>query len=344
MDSGSPIRKRQLIAKGECEVWLVVREASGGVRRLLVRKEASTPASRLDLAHEATAMAALDHPNVVQLHDFEDEPAASALLMEYVDGASIARLRKVSQGGRLAWPIVARIVGDAARGLGHAHLATDEGGEPLYLVHRDVTPGNLVLGISGFTKVVDFGIAASRRRPATTAGKVRGTPGYLSPEQASGGRIDWRSDVFALGIIFHELLTGEPLLGDPQQAPFEPLYRGVPPVPPEVPGTLTALLDRMLALDPTRRDLPMDEIADALESVAAGRGGQHSDVALFLRAELGDELRRRHQVLCDETKPLASATVVDGSGLYDRLEATLSIELTQTSDPDPTEIDVTEHI
>jgi serine/threonine protein kinase len=342
MDGSSPVRKRQLIAAHESSIWLAVREASAGVRRLLILKEANDAASCADLAHEAELMAALDHPNVAQLHDYQEREDHSALLMEYVAGASVARLREMSHGARLAWPIVARMVADVARGLGHAHLAIGSDREPLYLVHRDVTPGNLVVGISGFTKVVDFGIAKSRLRPdAADRRFVRGTPGYLSPEHASGQVVDWRSDVFSLGVVFHELLTGDRLLAPANVAPFETLYRGVPPLPAEVPRTLVALVQRMLALDPTRRDLPMDEIADALETIAAGHGGQHSDVALFLGAELGEELRRRHRLLCDESTSMNASESVDASGLYDRLEATLSSSLPGIGDdPDPTDLDV----
>lgn len=305
----SKIRKIRRIAAGECDVWLALREGDAGFRRLLVLKESSTDSGRDDLVREASIVGSLCHPNLIQVHDFGTAGNVSRLIMEYVDGASLRLLTRARPDRRLGWAVASRIIADAARGLGYAHMAADAGGHPLYVVHRDVTPANLVVSTTGFTKVVDFGIARSRLRAPTHHGVVRGTFAYLSPEQSSGGAVDWRTDVFSLGLVFFELLTGARLLGQTPETLFSPLASGsIPALPASVPATCADVLRRMVTLDPARRAFPMDEIADALENAITGQGGSHSDVALVLQGELGPTLTRHRQALQSWLDALVHAT------------------------------------
>src|SRR5262249_29635489 len=133
----------------------------------------------------------------------------------------------------------------------------------------------------------DFGIAVSPFADPTIARVVRGTPGYLSPEQAAGDPIDWRSDVFALGLVLYELCAGHGLMSGGAQDAFRQLAQSGPaPLDSSIPAPIRDLVRRMLALRPVQRSLPMAEIAEVLETSSSGRGGSHRDVQLFLRSEV----------------------------------------------------------
>lgn len=163
---------------------------------------------------EARIAARLHHPHVVEIHDLGEDDGAFFMVMEYVEGETLAsvlrQLRK--QGERLPLSAALQVVADACEGLTAAHDLTDADGRPMHLVHRDVSPHNLLVGMDGRVKVVDFGIAkATGRRSSTRTGQLRGKLAYMSPEQASGGSIDHRTDLFALGAVLWELLTNERL-------------------------------------------------------------------------------------------------------------------------------------
>jgi serine/threonine protein kinase len=157
---------------------------------------------------EARIAARLHHPHVVEILDLDEDEDASFMVMEYVEGETLASLLRQlrKQGERL--PLVA----DACEGLAAAHDLTDADGRPMHLVHRDVSPHNLLVSMDGRVKVVDFGIAkATGRRSSTRTGQLRGKLAYMSPEQASSGAIDHRTDLFALGAVLWELLVNERL-------------------------------------------------------------------------------------------------------------------------------------
>jgi serine/threonine-protein kinase len=163
---------------------------------------------------EARIAARLHHPHVVEIHDLGDADGVFFMVMEYVEGETLAsllrQLRKL--GERLPLSAVLQVVADACEGLAAAHDLTDADGRPMHLVHRDVSPHNLLVSMDGRVKVVDFGIAkATGRRSSTRTGQLRGKVAYMSPEQASSGAIDHRTDLFALGAVLWELLTNERL-------------------------------------------------------------------------------------------------------------------------------------
>ncbi len=257
-----PYRLTRLVGSGGmADVYLATHETIGGFERLVclkcVREDYIGDAEiEQALVDEARVTSYIDHPNVTQIYELGRVGEDTFIAMEFVAGTNAAELLKVSleSGFNLPVDVVLYIAAEAARGLDAAHRETNLKGEPLNLVHRDISPQNILISFDGAVKVSDFGIAKSRLRHAhTTAGIVKGKYRYLSPEQARGETLDARSDVFALGIVLFELLTGTPFLRaeEPEalvreaQSPRTPrVHRTRDSVPKEVNGILQRSLKR----------------------------------------------------------------------------------------------------
>jgi eukaryotic-like serine/threonine-protein kinase len=213
------------------------------------------------------------HPNVVSTIDVAQEDGELELVLELVEGESLSRLTKslAARKERVPQGIASRIVIDLLHGLHAAHEATNAAGEPLSLVHRDVSPHNLMVGIDGVSKVLDFGVAkASGRMQQTQKGQLKGKLSYMSPEQARGRAVDRRSDVFAAGVVLWELLTGRRLFdGDNEAAILTALLVDEPEPPSTVEpslASLDALVMRALAVDPEERYPTAQAMAEAVEA------------------------------------------------------------------------------
>jgi serine/threonine-protein kinase len=170
---------------------------------------------------EARLAARIRHPNVVPTLDVISEGGELFLVMEYVRGESLSRLVRAARadGVPMPLPVVAAIVCGVLHGLHAAHEATSEGGEPLDLVHRDVSPQNIIVGGDGAARVLDFGVAkAVGRLHNTRDGSVKGKPAYMAPEQLTHGVVDRRADIYAAGVVLWELLTGERLFNGSSEA------------------------------------------------------------------------------------------------------------------------------
>jgi serine/threonine protein kinase/tetratricopeptide (TPR) repeat protein len=208
----------RLGAGGMAEVFLAKKRGAEATFKLLVLKRilpahGSSPRFRAMFAEEAQLATRLNHPNIVQVYDFQDYGDEGQLLsMEYVEGPDLKELlrRVKSQDTRLPPHVSAYIVAEVARGLHYAHERKDEGGAPLDIVHRDVSPQNILLSFDGSVKIADFGIATANLFRQET-GVLKGKTAYMSPEQARGEKVDRRTDVYSLGVVFHELLTGRQL-------------------------------------------------------------------------------------------------------------------------------------
>src|SRR5882672_3515777 len=211
---------RRLGAGGMAEVFLAKKRGAEGTFKVLVLKRIlpSHLGSRrfrsmfIEEAHLATR---LNHPNVVQVFEFQDFGDEGLLLaMEYVEGCDLGRLMAAakSKGTTIPRWVGAWTIAEAAKGLHYAHEKKDEAGQPLDIVHRDVSPQNILLSFEGAVKIADFGIA-SARLVAEELGVLKGKFGYMSPEQARGERVDRRGDLYALGVILWEILAGRPLHG-----------------------------------------------------------------------------------------------------------------------------------
>ncbi len=218
---------------------------------------------------EAQAAASLSHPNVVTVYDYGEDPSGPFIVMELVDGEDLATILRRS--GTLPPRQVARIGAGVARALAAAHARG--------LIHRDVKPGNVLIGSDGRVKVVDFGIArALSEAQVTLPGTTLGSVHYFSPEQARGEPATAASDIYSLGIVLYEMETGSrPWEGD--SAASVALARLTGPIPdpqavrPSVPADLSAITRRALALDPADRWASAGVMADALEGTLAPGGG-----------------------------------------------------------------------
>ena len=198
---------------------------------------------------EARLAAHLDHSNIVQTMELGEHEGRYYMVMEFLAGLSLAMVvRRASErlpGGRLPAPLVLNVLAQACAGLHYAHEKTANG-KPLNIVHRDISPQNLVVSFEGVVKVVDFGIAkAELRETHTRSGTIKGKFAYMSPEQCVANNVDRRTDVFALGVIAHELLTGTRLFK--RASPYE-TYQAVLECDVRPPSTLGAGTDP--ALDP----------------------------------------------------------------------------------------------
>jgi len=236
---------------------------------------------------EARLAAGLAHPNVVQVFDAGEDGGRPYIVMEYVDGRTLADV--LAERGRLPWKEAVQVAHQACAGLQHAH---DTG-----LVHRDVKPQNLLLRSDGTLKLVDFGIArAAEETRLTQAGTILGTAAYLSPEQAAGEEVTSAADVYALGAVLYELLTGrtpytfETLAELAHRQATEPITP-IRDLAPEVPATVEDVVMRCLARNPAYRPGSAAQLAEELRDPL--RGGEATAATLPLAAPARPRSLRR---------------------------------------------------
>ena len=230
---------------------------------------------------EARLAARIRHPNVVPTLDISDtEGDGFFLVMEYIEGDHFGALlgAAAKKGQKLPTAVVCKVLIDALGGLGAAHDLTDENGEHLHLVHRDISPHNVMVGMDGISRLTDFGVAKAEKRLTTTrAGQFKGKLAYMAPEQASTGHADQRSDLFSMGIMLWESLTGRRLFrGENNAATLTKILHDPVPAPSELWPELAPydeLLAKALARDPEERFQTADEFAAALETTARANGG-----------------------------------------------------------------------
>jgi serine/threonine-protein kinase len=265
------------------------------------------PGFRDALLREAHLAAGIHHANVVDVRDVEVVGDAVQLVMDYIEGASLGDLvRTCAREGRPFPPGVAlRIALDACAGLHAAHELTDDAGRPLGMVHRDVSPQNVLVGIDGVSRVTDFGIAKciETSDPGTSRETLKGKVGYMAPEYVRGEAVDRRADVFALGVVAWEALAGRRLFrGQSDAETLEKVLSGVVPPISEVSPALAPLdaaLARALDRDPARRFPTTEAMASDLELAAAPLGlvAGAPDVGRFVRETLGPRLDERRRAL-----------------------------------------------
>ena len=265
---------------------------------------------------EARVASKLNHANVVHIFDFDRHEDSYYLAMEYVRGKSLAELhRKARLLQRPIPPVLAAQISlEVARGLAYAHRLTEHG-QPLGLVHRDVTPHNVLISYEGAVKLTDFGIAKASNR-ASTAGMLKGKFAYMAPEQARGDPVDSRTDLFALGITLWELLTGARLFdGDSDVA----VLRAVQEREILSPSTVNPLVEPALAevvmialrRDPARRFQSASELERKLLTyvIGATRSPEDTDVGLFIRSLFPEEAAAE-----EDTEPVGPLKLVSGVG------------------------------
>ncbi|MBX3246884.1 MAG: protein kinase [Myxococcales bacterium] len=208
---------RRLGTGGMAEVFLAKSTGAEGIEKILVVKRVLPGFARSAkfismFVDEAKVAMRLNHPNIVQVYAFEQVGREFLLAMEFVDGLDLGRLVAAARRKTMKLPpgLCAYVIQEVARGLSYAHKRKDEAGVPMEIVHRDVSPQNVLLTYDGVVKVGDFGIAKARMVTEET-GVIKGKFSYMSPEQARGERVDERSDVYSLGVLLAELLMGRPM-------------------------------------------------------------------------------------------------------------------------------------
>ena len=314
---------RRIGVGGMAEVFVAkTHGAQGFVKHVVIKR--ILPAFNEDpdfvrmFINEAHLAARLQHANIVQIFDFDHVAGVYYIAMEWVDGTDLRRVHQVARRRSMALPrTLALHVGvETLKGLHYAHTRS-EGGKPLGIVHRDISPHNLLLSFSGELKVTDFGIAKmAALASATNSGVVKGKLTYMSPEQLDGSGVDARTDLYALGVVIWELLTGQRLYqGSASEAELIAQVRRAqaPPVrslAPDVPVELEAVVTRLLA---SRAEQRYATAAEALSDLSRFAGVQDSlEVARFLKLLLPGEAERGER---EETQMLA--TPVDGWGGFE---------------------------
>src|SRR5580693_2863557 len=269
---------------GMAEVYLARRAGPHGFQKVVaVKRILPQLAQDVDFVamfvDEARVCARLSHPNIVQVFDFGEEEGELYMAMEYVDGTTGARLIRAAAAQGIELPLDACLLVALSllRGLEYAHAARDEAGKPLSLVHRDVSPGNVLIDGSGTVKLTDFGIArAAQIERRTDAGQLKGKLGYMSPEQVLGRDLDARSDIFTLGIVLAEMLILRPLFSGGKE--LDVLLRirdadvsAIDRSGSRVPDDVRAVLFRALSRDPMLRWPGAGPFADAIEEIVRRR-------------------------------------------------------------------------
>jgi serine/threonine-protein kinase len=250
---------------------------------------------------EARLAGRIRHPNVVQTLDIVASGDELFLVMDYVHGESLSRVTRMAE--RVPLSIALRIASDSLQGLHAAHEARDEQGKPLHIVHRDVSPHNILLGIDGVARLVDFGVAKATGRSHTTReGQLKGKLGYMAPEQLMGASatVTRQCDVHAFAVVFWEMLTGRRLfLGDTEADTVGLVVRhNVPPVSATVPGippALDAVIARGLAPEVENRYATAREMCQALDE--CGVMSTTMTVADWVQHTVGDSLAQRARII-----------------------------------------------
>ncbi len=280
---------------GTAEVWKAELSGPMGFQRTVVLKRllpelVADPASVSLLVAEAKLSARLHHPAIVQVLELEQIDGEWVLSLEHVDGGDLRRLlRAQSELGPPDPGLGAYVVREVCRALAYAHALTDENGVPSRIIHRDVSPSNVMLSSSGAVKLVDFGLAkALGGGEGTRTGSFKGNLAYMAPEQLAGQPLDGRTDLYAAGVVLHEALTARRLfkasdlggMSALRSMRIEPPSRANPRVPPE----LDALCARALAFAPGDRYGSAEEMAGALEEIVHRVGFGPADLAKLVRA------------------------------------------------------------
>jgi serine/threonine-protein kinase len=279
------------------DVYLAVQEGPSGVSRLVVMKRLRAPLAaraelRRTLVDEARVLARLSHPNLVQLVELGEEAQGPFLVVEYLSGETLLGVLRAlaARGAHLPWPAVCRIGADLAAGLAAAHRQVADDGSPAPILHRDLTPSNVIVCWTGAVKLIDFGIAKEEGAGDTRIGTVKGKLSYLAPELFGGGRADPRSDLWQLGVVLHEAASGRRLFEATDDAARVQavLRRPIPPlrqVAGDVPVDLERLVRHLLSRDPARRPASADLVRRELEDT------MHRAGSFMTSHQLGDWLR-----------------------------------------------------
>ncbi len=283
---------------------------------------------------EALLSARIQHPNVVHVEELRELGGRHFLAMEYVHGCALSSLvGALRKRGRTLSPELATYVAvQVAEGLHAAHETKGADGQPLGVVHRDVTPQNVLLAYRGHVKLIDFGVAKARgRAQQTTGASLKGKIGYMSPEQAFGRPVDRRTDVYALGVVLWEMLTGRrAFVADNDFALLE-LVRDpkLPPAStfnPAVPPALDAVIARATAREAEQRFETAQQMRKALaQAMPSALALDASDLERLLAATLAEEMEAERRVLPESVSGIVSSALAPTSVDADEIVGTLTV-------------------
>jgi TonB family protein len=246
---------------------------------------------------EARVAANLHHQHIVQVHDVGESAGEYFIAMEYIHGEDVRTILSNASKSRAHVPLgyAIAVVSAAAAGLHYAHERHGPDKRPLGIVHRDISPSNILVGYDGSIKVVDFGIAKAAMRQETRSGSLKGKVSYMSPEQCRSDQIDRRSDVYSLGVVLYELCTTTRLFkGENDYLVMDQIVNGRVSLPqvrrPDLPNELSTIIMRAIAVDPDRRYFTADELRVALDQFAsrAGLTASTSALGVYMRKQFGE--------------------------------------------------------
>ncbi len=282
---------RRLAVGGMAELYVARQGGIEGFEKIVALKRvlphlAENPEFVQMFLAEARIAASLDHPNIAHVTDIGEEDGEYFFAMEYVHGANLLEVLRRSDEVPLSRACALTVVSGVAAALHYAHEQLGPDGRPLGLVHRDVSPSNVMLSHTGAVKLTDFGIVRAAARTSVTAeGQTKGKAGYMSPEQCRGDRLDRRSDIFALGILLYETTLGVrafyapnnfAILGRIARADYIPPHE----IDPEFPASLARVIDRAMAKEPEDRFVTAEAMQLELEEIAHAEGLRPSTVEL----------------------------------------------------------------
>jgi len=292
-------------------VWIARQAGKHGFRRLvavktILPKYAAEPTFQRMFIDEARIASRIEHTNVAQILDVGEQHDVTYLVMEYVDGDALSKISRAakSKNERIPLGILLRIMADVCGGLHAAHELRDDDGALLGVVHRDVSPQNVLVTTRGVAKLIDFGIAKARDRLAgeTHGDTLKGKAQYMAPEQALGLPVDRRADVWAVGAVLHHLITGRPPFEADNE--LQTLFmitsgRRPAPLPPEVPACVREVVERALARSAEARYATAADLQQALEDaiVESTLAASTSAVAAFIEEIAGDRAEKRKEAI-----------------------------------------------
>ncbi len=297
-DRGRRIGKYEILTRlsmgGMAELFLAYVAGPGGFRKYVavkqilpdIKKDESFVKMFLD---EARITAAFSHSNIGQVYDLGEEQGELYLAMEFLSGQNLEQIIKRAAKREVLLPIgfACRVVRDSVLGLHYAHHFTDQAGRPAPVVHRDVSPKNVMVTYTGDVKMIDFGIAKARNRlNRTQVGIVKGTSGYMSPEQVKNETLDGRTDLFAAAVFLHEMLTAQRLFTAPSDAAMMlKIVEGEIQLPknlnPKVPSALSDVVMKGLARKRENRFATGKEFAKAIEQACPEMFDEDQSAALM---------------------------------------------------------------
>jgi serine/threonine protein kinase len=337
----------EVASGGMATVYLARLTGVGGFQRFVAMKrlhphlqvEAEFVEMFLD---EARLAAGIHHPNVVPILEVGASPVGYYLVMEYIEGDTLARLlaRASNRGARIPPSITLRVALDMLAGLHAAHELRDDRGHPINLVHRDVSPQNVLVGNDGISRITDFGVArAASRLTATRVGQLKGKIAYMAPEQAQGDvNVDRRADVFSAGIVIWEALAAKRLFKAENEAatltrimtePVPPLLRFAPQVGQRVNDVVMRALNR----DRAQRFATAAQFADALEASAEGvRVATSRELSAYVEEVMGAEIARQREAV--RTWLARTESLPQGAGFGMTTTASSSVSAGAMSLPD----------